>query len=265
MTRINPPNALDLNAADMNVEFGDFMTSFRYYSAAIGLDDVAEERKVGTLMSVIGRPAQKIADRNFTYTVDRAKTMANLLTDFSEYFSPQRNQLVMRHRLLSRKQQSLESVGEYMTTLRDLAAYCDLEKVTPDIYLRDLFICGVADNELKQHLLQLDSTKATLTEALRYANAFETAKSGEKELSCTVSSSVNAVRGKPNAQNNRPYNKYTDGNKPKHITNCKFCGRDHEIRKCPAYGKDCSKCGRKKPFCGSVSCDKRTQCTGGSV
>lgn len=34
--------------------------------------------------------------------------------------------------------------------------------------------------------------------------------------------------------------------------NCKFCRSFHEIRKCPAFGKQCSNCGRYNHF--SIAC-----------
>ena len=80
MAKINPPSPLNFEAEDMNVEFGDFETAFGYYATATDLNAATEEKKVGTLMSIIGRPAQKIAERNFTFnTTDNQKTMENLL------------------------------------------------------------------------------------------------------------------------------------------------------------------------------------------
>ena len=32
------------------------------------------------------------------------------------------------------------------------------------------------------------------------------------------------------------------------VRNCKYCGKSHDRGNCPAFGKECSKCGRKKPF-----------------
>ena len=40
----------------------------------------------------------------------------------------------------------------------------------------------------------------------------------------------------------------TDMKKPYTIKNCKFCGKNHEIKKCPAYGKMCSKCKKLNHF-----------------
>ena len=40
----------------------------------------------------------------------------------------------------------------------------------------------------------------------------------------------------------------TDMKKPYAIKNCKFCGKNHEIKQCPAYGKMCSKCKKLNHF-----------------
>ena len=245
----------------MNVEFGDFETAFGYYATATDLNAATEEKKVGTLMSIIGRPAQKIAERNFTFnTTDNQKTMENLLKSFREHFAPQRNQLVMRHRLLSRRQLCTESISEFNTSLRDLAAYCDLDKITPDILLRDIFICGVSDIELKQQLLQLDSATATLTAVVKTATAYESAKSGEKELSSAISASVNAVQKRHSRKfNGNSSDKEGKVKNSKMIHDCRFCGQSHEIRKCPAFGKTCAKCKKKNHFAVVCKQFKRVQ------
>ena len=41
---------------------------------------------------------------------------------------------------------------------------------------------------------------------------------------------------------------------------CRFCGHNHKKRDCPAFGKECNKCGRKNHFskmCKSESESKR--------
>ena len=51
--------------------------------------------------------------------------------------------------------------------------------------------------------------------------------------------------------------KSTSFNKSKHThkSECNFCGRSHARRSCPAYGRECYKCGGKNHFsnmCGSL-------------
>ena len=46
------------------------------------------------------------------------------------------------------------------------------------------------------------------------------------------------------------------------IRNCKYCGKSHDRGSCPAFGKECSKCGKKNHFkavCKSGSGDKQDQ------
>ena len=42
-----------------------------------------------------------------------------------------------------------------------------------------------------------------------------------------------------------------------HIDNCRYCGRQHPPRKCPAYGKQCSNCSKKNHF--AAVCQQRTR------
>ena len=77
--------------------------------------------------------------------------------DFSLYFAPKRNLLLQRHQLLSRKQQSHESIETYMTALKDISKNCALEEETPTSKIRDVFILGIMDDKLKTKLLQAES------------------------------------------------------------------------------------------------------------
>ena len=33
------------------------------------------------------------------------------------------------------------------------------------------------------------------------------------------------------------------------IRDCKYCGSNHQCKQCPAHGKTCKSCGKKKSFC----------------
>jgi hypothetical protein len=132
-----------------------------------------------------------------------------------------------------------------MMELRRISANCDLESITPDQILRDRLVTGIRDAKVRERLLR--DNKLTLEKALDIVRAAESTTAQMKEMN--LEAGIHAVR----------QTQQHDGSKedvPKSdkvvIKDCKYCGRDHEKRKCPAFGQTCRKCGVKNHF--AVKC-----------
>lgn len=93
---------------------------------------------------------------------------------------------------------------------------------------------------MRERLLR--ETELTLAEAVRICHASELAQQHAKTFSDNTktsggdSSSVAAVTGKMKQQ------------KQNEMFNCKRCGKRHQPKQCPTYGKACAKCGGQKHF-----------------
>lgn len=60
---------------------------------------------------------------------------------------------------------------------------------------------------------------------------------------------VNMIqRGKPKKQTQAQAKHKVSSGQPQTRKSCNYCGRAHQPRKCPAYGKNCSRCGTKNHF-----------------
>ena len=75
-----------------------------------------------------------------------------------EIFVKPKYSVFCRHLLVTRRQQTDESVDQYLQFLKRLAKDCDFQAVTAtqarDEYIRDAFINGITSNHIRQRLLE---------------------------------------------------------------------------------------------------------------
>ena len=122
--------------------------------------------------------------------------------------------------------------------------------ITPDQIFRDRLVTGIRDAKVRERLLR--DNKLTLEKALDIVRAAESTTAQMKEMN--LEAGIHAVR----------QTQQHDGSKedvPKSdkvvIKDCKYCGRDHEKRQCPAFGQTCRKCGVKNHF--AVKCQAKSK------
>ena len=79
------------------------------------------------------------------------------ISDFHDYVKP-KNSFFCRHLLATRRQQTDESVDQYLQSWKRLAKDCNFQAVTAtqasDEYIRGAFINGIASNHIRQRLLE---------------------------------------------------------------------------------------------------------------
>ena len=114
--------------------------------------------------------------------------------------------------------------------------------------IRDRIVFGVSDIRLKERLLR-ESSELTLEKAASLCRAAEESAKQLKELR------------KQNVDPSEPevhvVKKPTRGEL---LFDCNRCGTKHAVRYCPAFGKPCHKCKRKKPLRTNVSNVKKFFC-----
>lgn len=100
------------------------------------------------------------------------------------YIKP-KNEIFARHKLMTRCQQSDETVEQYLQSLRVLSADCEFKDVKAndyrDEYIRDAFINGISSMSIRQRLLE--NCKLTLDEAFTKARALESARAFSESYS----------------------------------------------------------------------------------
>ena len=108
---------------------------------------------------------------------------------------------------------------------------------------------------MKERLLR--EPKLTLEKALDVCRAAETSRDHIRQMTTAPEAAIGRLglrhngnlqpRGKTPSLHTQP-KQINDRPSSQRITNCHFCGRDHNRQECPAYGKSCSTCGGKNHF-----------------
>ncbi|GFN95005.1 retrovirus-related pol polyprotein from [Plakobranchus ocellatus] len=132
---------------------------------------------------------------------------------------------------------------------RDTLIYCmgqEAEKIyrtlqfdEEDSIIRDRFVVGLTDQKLKEKLQLIHDL--TLKKALETARQHELIKSQMKAQAVVDLVSKNNSKASSNPKP-RP------GSNLNQRAACGRCGRQHGPRQCPAYGKECMKCGGRNHF-----------------
>lgn len=123
-----------------------------------------------------------------------------LLVSSTKHLSPKKNVLVSQHRFLSLYQSDLQSISDYVASLRKDLNDCDLvcpaidcQKSIADIFLRAQFIRGIKDNSIREKLLQSELTE--FDKIFDKALALEASKLDSRELSKHQPSTSSSIDG----------------------------------------------------------------------
>ena len=101
-----------------------------------------------------------------------------------------------------------------------------------DELLKDQFIFGICNKEIQDHLLGEIKETDNSVRALYEARKIES-KLAQRQMLGIVNSgmvSVDAIKS------------------TRKIRDCDFCGHTHGKSECPAFGKECNRCGGKNHF-----------------
>lgn len=175
---------------------------------------------------------------------------ADILAALQKYLRPKEKLTIAeRTKFYSMKQLSEEGVMDYLVRLRRGIEFCDFDKLKSsadpaDEMLLVALVAGLRDNDVKDRVLdkiQCTATGLQVDAVVSFVQQFEERRSfvrGESmESAKTVSISEDVH-----------YQKTTASRLSRVIKNCTYCGKTHEVRKCPAFGKSCSKCSKKNHF-----------------
>ncbi|KAK3730654.1 hypothetical protein QZH41_011229, partial [Actinostola sp. cb2023] len=139
-----------------------------------------------------------------------------------------------RYRFNTRSQKSDESIDDYIASLKILAKTCNFCVCLKDTLIRDRIVLGVQDDHIRKRLLQ--EGKLTLQRAMEICRSYEQTTNQLKVISGKEEGEVHRL-----TTNQHRATKSTStykGNSTRPYKQCKFCGRQHELKKelCPAWG-----------------------------
>ena len=171
------------------------------------------------------------------------------------------NPSVHRKSFTSITQDEHETIQAFVVRLRSCAVECSYECPAcnfdlSEINIKDQFIAGLANSVLQTEILARTDQLKSLTDVITHAEAFETALLDQSKLTSEKDpSNVYAYTRSRNRRDNRKHSNYNHtSNNTKH--KCRGCdstehgypGSNDRSTKCPAWGKDCTKCGKPNHF-----------------
>ena len=177
----------------------------------------------------------------------------DILLALENYLRPKKKLTIAeRTKFYSMAQMTHESVMDYVVRLRRGIEFCEFDKLKEcddpaDEMLLVALVAGLKDPDVKDRALnkiQCSEAKLRVDEIASFVQQFE-------EIRSFVANGARAAEPKrvvPDCIH------FLKNSKSKIVKNCSYCGKNHEIRRCPAYGKTCRKCNKKNHFssvCGS--------------
>jgi hypothetical protein len=174
---------------------------------------------------------------------------------FEDYCKPKRNLIVEQRKFNTRRQNLGEPVDHYITDLKTLAALCEYGNLVNDLITSQL-VAGIQLDKVRDRLLR-EGSELSLDKAVNICRSHEVTQKqmklfhGECEVDTVNKRRTDNRASQSSAAGEKVFRNKQDKDEKTERPNvlaCRNCGRNHEARKCPAYGKECHKCQKKNHF-----------------
>ena len=204
----------------------------------LAVNDIAESKHVGLLLSAIGARAYSLLDDLCSPDDPYSKTFDEVVELLSEHLQPKPLEVSERYRFNQCVQGAHETVADFLATLRRLSKYCEFG-TTLDKMLRDRFIVGLRSEAMRKRLL--GERDLTLDKSVEIAKGMELAAKDAAAIGpsqSTSSSQLHVLRQK---------SKSSFSQKPAHVSSsCFRChGSSHQAESCPFLNAECHSCHKK--------------------
>ncbi|KAL7851936.1 hypothetical protein SRHO_G00177210 [Serrasalmus rhombeus] len=248
MDTLKPPEHLKLTG-NVDSNWRTFKQQFLLYVAAIGLDTKPDTRKIAVLLTVAGPQAIEVYNTFLFREGEDKDKFEDVLKKFDAHCSPKKNETYERYVFRSRTQQQHEPFDNFLTDLKLKAQTCNFDTLR-DSMIRDQIVFGVSDKKMRERLLR--EAELTLEGAIKICQASELAVQHVKtfnEPGLLSGANDGVAVGAVFSDKKKRGHPLPKGIKQKEMLfNCKRCGSQHLPRRCPAFGKQCSKCNGRNHF-----------------
>ena len=123
--------------------------------------------------------------------------------------------------------QENENIDQYLNRLRKLASICTYDALCDEL-IPDRLVMGIKSHEVRRRILR--DKALTLNTALDIIRAAKTASDQLKKIDGGIETSEHTVKYKEKKPD------FT--RRVETVKRCKYCGTNHNLRQCPAYGKN---------------------------
>ena len=157
---------------------------------AIEADSKSDKVKTSILLTCIGEKGREIYETfEFENAGDKLK-LNPVLKKFEKYFNPRSNTAIQRHKFFTYRQAEGQSFNDFVTELKKLSADCEFD-VLKDYLIKDMIICGVTDNGIRNRLLR--EPKIDLKKVVELGHAAEQTKLHARQLASHTEQRVELV------------------------------------------------------------------------
>ena len=178
MDKLRPPPPFSFEG---NVSQGwkTWQKHFQFFLTATESDGKSDKIKTSILLTCIGPKGRDIYE-TFTLEQDTDKLkLKPVLEKFTSYCNPRKNITILRHKFFTYKQVEGQRVNDFVTELKKRGSECEFGELTTSL-TKDMIVCGVADNTLRERLLR--DGDLTLEKAIAAGHAAEETKRHAQEL-----------------------------------------------------------------------------------
>ncbi|XP_050519068.1 uncharacterized protein LOC126893159 [Diabrotica virgifera virgifera] len=217
---------------NLHENFRRFYQNFEMYLIATEKDDKADRVKITLFLNMIGPEGVDIYN---ILKIPEPNKFDSVISEFKKYCAPRRNKTYERFVFNKRNQAADEPFDSYLSDLKKLIQSCEYE-TQEDSILTDRLVLGTNNPSVQEKLL--NAQKLTLETAIEICRNSEITKRQLESVRNNESLEVNAVKNRQDSGNTQSELKFL----------CKNCKRKHVTAQCPAFGKNCFKCGGANHF-----------------
>lgn len=91
--------------------------------------------------------------RQLTFFQPQDRTFEQVIIAFGSHCNPKKNEIVERYKFFMRMRQTNESLEQFVTDLKVLAASCNFGSLKESL-VRNRTICGIRDKQLREEILK---------------------------------------------------------------------------------------------------------------
>ncbi|XP_065941318.1 retrovirus-related Pol polyprotein from transposon 297 [Magallana gigas] len=244
MEQLKPPSHLSFEG-NLAENWKEWLQGFRLYLIASGIDEKAGKVQVATFLHVAGVEARRIYN-TFNIPEEDVDKLDVLIQCFQDYVEPRKNLTYVRHIFFTRKQETHETIDNYVTDLKNKALQCEFGDLKESL-IRDRIVCGISNEACRARLLR--EADLTLVKCIDICRASELSEHQLKTLHQEPVAAVSAHAVSKKHNHEKQHNSSETHRKQKANVQsthtgkpCGRCGRQHQKGKCFAYNKLCYKC-----------------------
>lgn len=166
-----------------------------YFDSKFTSGQLTEKRRIGVLMTALGRDGVEILDSFFDLP-DEPK-YDDIVKKFDEYCNPKKNTVFERSVYFKMTQKPDQPVDMFILSLKKQAALCEFAAQEQEKLLRDVLVIGIRGEKLREELLR--DPDLDLSKAMQACKARERAHSEAAQMASfePVPLAVNALKRRP--------------------------------------------------------------------